>query len=81
MTPSSLSLQASALSFVALSIGHTIGGKQWTAEPTFRHIAGTKPWACGVIGWYQVLTTTQQETKDLVRDTNDAILREAPFFS
>ncbi|KAE8131793.1 hypothetical protein BDV38DRAFT_297523 [Aspergillus pseudotamarii] len=53
MIPSSRSLQVSALSFAILSFGHTIGGKQWTAEPTFMHISGMKPWACGIIGWYQ----------------------------
>ncbi|KAE8345904.1 hypothetical protein BDV24DRAFT_125038 [Aspergillus arachidicola] len=53
MTPSSRSLQASVLSFAILSIGHTLGGKQWSAEPSFRHVSGTKPWACGIVGWYQ----------------------------
>ncbi|PTU21590.1 hypothetical protein P175DRAFT_0434646 [Aspergillus ochraceoroseus IBT 24754] len=46
-------LQASALSFIALSIGHTIGGRQWTLDPAFTLIPGTKPWACAIVGWYQ----------------------------
>ncbi|KAJ5702845.1 hypothetical protein N7488_010393 [Penicillium malachiteum] len=49
----SKSLQASALSFVLLSIGHTIGGKEWTAEKSFKAIANSRPWACGTVGWYQ----------------------------
>ncbi|KAJ6013954.1 hypothetical protein N7540_008545 [Penicillium herquei] len=49
----SRSLQASALSFVLLSIGHTIGGKEWTAEKSFKAIANSRPWACGTVGWYQ----------------------------
>ncbi|KAJ6120322.1 hypothetical protein N7523_004602 [Penicillium sp. IBT 18751x] len=49
----SRSLQASALAFVILSIGHTIGGKEWTAEKVFTAIKGSKPWACGTVGWYQ----------------------------
>ncbi|OOF92582.1 hypothetical protein ASPCADRAFT_210439 [Aspergillus carbonarius ITEM 5010] len=50
---SSRSLQASALTFTTLAIGHTLGGRQWTAEPVFGTIAGSKPWACGIVGWYQ----------------------------
>ncbi|KAJ5127425.1 hypothetical protein N7448_008204 [Penicillium atrosanguineum] len=49
----SRSLQASALSFLILSIGHTIGGKEWTAEKVFTGIKGSRPWACGTVGWYQ----------------------------
>ncbi|KAJ5554413.1 hypothetical protein N7513_004372 [Penicillium frequentans] len=49
----SRSLQASALSFFLLSIGHTISGRQWTAEKAFKAIANSKPWACGTVGWYQ----------------------------
>ncbi|KAJ5752450.1 hypothetical protein N7520_009367 [Penicillium odoratum] len=52
VAPSS-SLRASALTFVLLSIGHTIGGRQWTAEKAFKAIANSKPWACGTVGWYQ----------------------------
>ncbi|KAJ6109700.1 hypothetical protein N7486_001935 [Penicillium sp. IBT 16267x] len=48
------SLQASALSFLLLSIGHTISGRQWTAEKAFKAISNSKPWACGTVGWYQV---------------------------
>ncbi|OGE52495.1 hypothetical protein PENARI_c010G10101 [Penicillium arizonense] len=51
MSPSLL--QASAASFVLLSIGHTVNGRQWTSDPRFRAIAGTKPWASGTVGWYQ----------------------------
>ncbi|KAJ5458249.1 hypothetical protein N7475_009637 [Penicillium sp. IBT 31633x] len=51
MSPSLL--QASAASFVLLSIGHTVMGREWTADPRFKAIARTKPWASGVVGWYQ----------------------------
>ncbi|KAJ5088230.1 hypothetical protein N7456_011846 [Penicillium angulare] len=47
------SIQASALSFVLLAVGHTIGGKQWTSEKAFKAIANSRPWACGTVGWYQ----------------------------
>ncbi|KAJ5936351.1 hypothetical protein N7454_004986 [Penicillium verhagenii] len=54
-------LQASALSFVLLSIGHTmdleltntpfsalkIGGRQWTAEKAFKAIANSSPGPAG----------------------------------
>ncbi|OJZ85133.1 hypothetical protein ASPFODRAFT_208312 [Aspergillus luchuensis CBS 106.47] len=30
-----------------------LGGTQWTAEPAYRTIAGTKPWALGIVGWFQ----------------------------
>ncbi|KAJ5558465.1 hypothetical protein N7535_008678 [Penicillium sp. DV-2018c] len=46
-------LQASAASFVLLSLGHTIAGRDWTSDPRFKAIARTKPWACGTVGWYQ----------------------------
>ncbi|KAJ5166613.1 uncharacterized protein N7482_005394 [Penicillium canariense] len=49
----SRSLQASALTFVILSIGHTVQGRQWTAEKVFRNIKGSRPWACGTVGWFQ----------------------------
>ncbi|OOQ90874.1 hypothetical protein PEBR_02959 [Penicillium brasilianum] len=49
----SRSLQASALTFVILSIGHTVQGRQWTAEKVFKNIKGSKPWACGTVGWFQ----------------------------
>ncbi|KAJ5092154.1 hypothetical protein NUU61_007024 [Penicillium alfredii] len=62
-TPS-LTLQASALSFLSLSIGHTLcvliplfvlqlSGKEWTANKAFKSISGSQPWACGTVGWYQ----------------------------
>ncbi|KAJ5875933.1 uncharacterized protein N7529_001517 [Penicillium soppii] len=51
MSPSLL--QVSAGSFVFLSVAHTIMGKQWTSDPRFKAIAGTKPWASGTVGWYQ----------------------------
>ncbi|KAJ5120576.1 uncharacterized protein N7515_009964 [Penicillium bovifimosum] len=47
-------LQASAASYVLLSLGHTIAGRDWTSDPRFKAIARTKPWACGTVGWYQV---------------------------
>ncbi|KAJ5817952.1 hypothetical protein N7447_007960 [Penicillium robsamsonii] len=50
-------LQASAVSFVLLSIGHTIKGRQWTADPRFKAIARTNSWTCGTLGWYQVRWT------------------------
>ncbi|KAJ5186868.1 hypothetical protein N7449_009862 [Penicillium cf. viridicatum] len=50
---SSTLLQASAAVFVLLSVGHTIKGGQWTADPRFKAIAGTKAWTCGTLGWYQ----------------------------
>ncbi|PWY85932.1 hypothetical protein BO70DRAFT_378642 [Aspergillus heteromorphus CBS 117.55] len=53
MASPSRSLQASALSMACLSIGHTIGGRQWTSDPAFGVITGTKPWACGIVGWFQ----------------------------
>ncbi|CDM30905.1 unnamed protein product [Penicillium roqueforti FM164] len=46
-------LQAPAASFVLLSVGHTIKGRQWTADPRFKAIAGTNLWTCGTLGWYQ----------------------------
>ncbi|KAJ5675788.1 hypothetical protein N7462_008685 [Penicillium macrosclerotiorum] len=49
----SRSLQASALTFLILSIGHTVQGTQWTAEKSFKNIKGSKPWTCGTLGWYQ----------------------------
>ncbi|RAK79317.1 uncharacterized protein BO72DRAFT_525990 [Aspergillus fijiensis CBS 313.89] len=49
----SRTLQASALSFIALSIGHTLGGKQWTADPAYTIISNSKPWALGIVGWFQ----------------------------
>ncbi|KAJ5479383.1 hypothetical protein N7530_004892 [Penicillium desertorum] len=51
MTPTLL--QASAASFVLLSIGHTIKGREWTADPRFKAIKGTNSWTCGTLGWYQ----------------------------
>ncbi|KAJ5782800.1 hypothetical protein N7457_004574 [Penicillium paradoxum] len=51
MSPSLL--QASAASFVLLSLGHTAAGREWTADPRFKSIAKTKPWASGTVGWYQ----------------------------
>ncbi|CAG7946670.1 unnamed protein product [Penicillium nalgiovense] len=50
-------LQASAASFVLLSVGHTIKGREWTADPRFKTIKGTNPWTCGTLGWYQVRST------------------------
>ncbi|KAJ5180456.1 hypothetical protein N7492_003666 [Penicillium capsulatum] len=49
----SKSLQASAVSFVLLALGHTVSGRQWTHEKVFKNIKGSKPWACGTVGWYQ----------------------------
>ncbi|KGO40850.1 hypothetical protein PEX1_091120 [Penicillium expansum] len=46
-------LQASAAAFALLSVGHTIKGRQWTADPRFKAIAGTNSWTCGTLGWYQ----------------------------
>ncbi|KAJ5327166.1 hypothetical protein MYU51_017587 [Penicillium brevicompactum] len=51
MSPSLL--QISAGSFVLLSVGHTIMGREWTSDPRFKAIAGSKPWASGTVGWYQ----------------------------
>ncbi|CAG8400357.1 unnamed protein product [Penicillium salamii] len=48
MSPSLL--QISAGSFVFLSFM----GRQWTSDPRFKAIKGSKPWACGTVGWYQV---------------------------
>lgn len=42
-----------------LRINHSqIMGKQWTSDPRFKAIAGTKPWASGTVGWYQVRQLT-----------------------
>ncbi|KAJ5449807.1 uncharacterized protein N7458_006256 [Penicillium daleae] len=49
----SRSLQASALTFLVLSIGHTVQGRQWTADKGFKNIKGSRPWACGTLGWFQ----------------------------
>ncbi|RAL07915.1 uncharacterized protein BO97DRAFT_408665 [Aspergillus homomorphus CBS 101889] len=49
----SRTLQASALSFIGLSVGHTLGGMQWTADPAYTIISNTQPWAMGIVGWYQ----------------------------
>ncbi|KAE8148994.1 hypothetical protein BDV25DRAFT_8398 [Aspergillus avenaceus] len=51
--PTSRTLSASAISFAVLSIGHTLGGIQWTNDPAHALITGTKPWSCGIVGWYQ----------------------------
>ncbi|CAG8121608.1 unnamed protein product [Penicillium salamii] len=51
MSPSLL--QISAGSFVFLSVAHTFMGRQWTSDPRFKAIKGSKPWACGTVGWYQ----------------------------
>ncbi|KAJ5286816.1 hypothetical protein N7478_002502 [Penicillium angulare] len=53
------SLRASALSFVLLAVGHTIGGRQWTSEKVFKAITNSRPWACGTVGWYQYRVGTQ----------------------
>lgn len=33
---------------------YQVNGRQWTSDPRFKAIAGTKPWASGTVGWYQV---------------------------
>ncbi|KAF7718379.1 Uncharacterized protein PECH_001024 [Penicillium ucsense] len=49
----SRSLQATALTYLVLSIGHTVQGRDWTAEKLFKNIKGSRPWACGTVGWFQ----------------------------
>ncbi|KAJ6145293.1 hypothetical protein N7470_009188 [Penicillium chermesinum] len=49
----SRSLQASALTFVVLSVGHTLGGRDWNADKAFKALKGQRSWACGTVGWYQ----------------------------
>ncbi|EPS25958.1 hypothetical protein PDE_00894 [Penicillium oxalicum 114-2] len=53
MAASSRSLQATALTYLVLSIGHTVQGREWTAEKLFKNIKGSRPWACGTVGWFQ----------------------------
>ncbi|KAJ5825900.1 hypothetical protein N7474_003038 [Penicillium riverlandense] len=53
MATPSRALQASALSFALLSIGHTISGKEWQSDPRFKSLARTKAWSCAKVGWYQ----------------------------
>ncbi|KAJ5577860.1 uncharacterized protein N7459_006824 [Penicillium hispanicum] len=51
--PPSRALQISAANFVLLALGHTIGGREWIAEKVFKNIKGSRPWACGTVGWFQ----------------------------
>ncbi|KAJ5612800.1 hypothetical protein N7510_005994 [Penicillium lagena] len=53
MATPSRSLQASALTFALLSIGHTLGGKEWQSDPRFKSLARTRSWSCAKVGWYQ----------------------------
>ncbi|KAJ5975289.1 hypothetical protein N7481_008996 [Penicillium waksmanii] len=53
MSAPSGALTASAVSFVLLSIAHTIGGKEWQSDKVFKNIKGSRAWACGKVGWYQ----------------------------
>ncbi|KAL4936626.1 hypothetical protein BDV06DRAFT_204659 [Aspergillus oleicola] len=45
-------LQSTSLAWALISLGHTLGAKDWQSHPTFRSLP-EQSHACARIGWYQ----------------------------